>query len=126
MTLGGMVAEHEFLSEHSDGAVADLAQASTWAAAMVGSYGMGGRLITTSVIDGNGIAIALQRDHHLADTVDSILKEQRTRAAEIVERYRDVIEELAERLLHDHRVGGHQVTEMVRRSQRSTQLALAI
>ena len=69
---------------------------------------------------------ARQWDRSLAEAVENMLHEQRARAQDIIEQYREVVEALAERLLRETTVEGSSVIEMVRRAQRPAQLMMAI
>lgn len=126
MTLGGLVAEDVIFGAHGDGVVQDLAQATVWATAVCGGYGMSGRLSSEGTLDADALMRARQFDARLARDVEDFLQEQRARAADVIAQYRDVVEALADRLFRETEVDGREVEAMVNRHQRPTQLALAI
>ncbi|MBL0375383.1 AAA family ATPase [Rhizobium sp. KVB221] len=117
MTLGGIAAETVFLGGHCDGVVHDLAQASVWAATMVDNFGMSGSLVSPGDLHADEITRAIRHRPALAAKVDELLQQQRARATEIVERFREVVEALADRLITEHRIDGAEVVGLVRRAQ---------
>jgi hypothetical protein len=126
MTLSGLVAEEVVLGNHGDGVVQDLTQATVWATAVSANYGMGESLSSAGSLDADVLLRARQFDRGLARAVEQMLQEQRDRAVDVVEEYRDVVEALADRLLRETEVCGSEVDALVRRHLRPAQLALAI
>lgn len=119
--LGSIAAETLFLGGHCDGSAHDLQQATDGALHMLAIAGFGHTLMS----DGYGADMSLRR-HRLEPQVDGILHEQLLRASGIVERYRDVIERLAEELADKGEISGDVVTAAVRGHGKPVQLALAM
>lgn len=119
--LGSVAAETLFLGEHCDGSAHDLQQATGAALHMLAVAGFGASLMS----DGYGADMSLRR-HRLEPEVNEILHEQLLRASEIVERYRDVIERLAEEVADKGEISGDVVTAAVRDHGKPIQLALAM
>ncbi|WP_192936493.1 AAA family ATPase [Sinorhizobium fredii] len=119
--LGSVAAETLFLGEHCDGSAHDLQQATGAALHMLAVAGFGDSLMS----DGLGADMSLRR-HRLEPQVNGILHEQLLRASQIVERYRDVIERLAETLTDKGEISGDVVTAAVRGHGKPVQLALAM
>ncbi|AUX76236.1 AAA family ATPase [Sinorhizobium fredii] len=119
--LGSVAAETLFLGGHCDGSAHDLQQATDAALHMLAVAGFGDTLMS----DGVGADMSLRR-HRLEPQVDGILQEQLLRASQIVERYRDLIERLAEELADKGEISGEAVTAAVRDHGKPIQLALAM
>jgi ATP-dependent Zn protease len=121
--LGSVAAENLFFGGHCDGAAQDLQQATDAATYMLAVAGLGKRLVSEGV--GGDLALIRQRDFRLDPAVEEVLHEQRRRAAEIIERYRDVIEHLAHELAKTGEIDGGIVTRAVLEHGKRAQLALA-
>lgn len=119
--LGSVAAETLFLGEHCDGSAHDLQQATGAALHMLAVAGFG----TSLMSDGYDADMSMRR-LRLEPQVNEILHEQLLRASQIVERYRDVIERLAEELADKGEISGDVVTAAVRDQGKPVQLALAM
>ncbi|MGV2114297.1 AAA family ATPase [Agrobacterium salinitolerans] len=118
--LGSVAAETLLIGDHCDGAAHDLQQATDAALHMLAVAGFGASLMS----DGYGADMSLRR-HRLEPEVDAILHEQLLRASQLVERYRDVIERLAEELADKGEISGEVVSAAVRDHGKPLPLALA-
>lgn len=118
--LGAIAAERLFLGDHCDGSSNDLVQATDAALHMLAIAGFGDGLM--SDISGD---VSFRR-HRLEPQVNEILRDQVERAAGIVEKFRDVIEQLAHELADKGELDGETVTRAVRDHGKPLQLPVAM
>jgi ATP-dependent Zn protease len=108
ISLGGMVAEHMFFGERSSGVAGDLKYATTLAAQMVGSMGMGDTLISYEAMQAGGsnlVAKVLSSDEG-REAVALLLAVAQVEVTGLMETNRHIVEALRDALLdHDELVG---------------------
>ena len=111
IALGGMASEQLFFGETGTGPSSDLTAATTLAAQMVGSFGMGSSLVSYDAVDNghpsapNLVAKVLTNDDTKKE-VEDILRRHRDQVAYLLENNRDLVEALRDALLeHDELLG---------------------
>jgi ATP-dependent Zn protease len=112
VTMGGIAAELLFFNESGTGPSSDLAAATTVAAQMVGSFGMGSSLVSyDAVVSGGGlggpnlVAKVLTNDDTKRE-VEDLLRRHKDQVYYLLENNRDLIEALRDALLdHDELLG---------------------
>jgi cell division protease FtsH len=107
ISLGGLVTEQIFFGERSSGAASDLKYATTLAATMVGSMGMGDTLLSWEAVQAgtNLVGKVLSSDEGRAATA-ALLEAARAEVVVLIEANRHVVEALRDALLeHDELVG---------------------
>jgi cell division protease FtsH len=118
IALGGLVAEEVFFGESGTGPAADLGGATTLAAQMVGSFGMGGSLISYDAIAEGPIGTRNLVGRVLADEdgkrrVEEILEAQKERVAALLEGNRDVVIALRDALIARDELVGDDILEAI-------------
>jgi cell division protease FtsH len=121
ISLGGMAAEEMFLGESGTGPASDLTVATELAAAMVGSFGMAGSLISyEAVVDGpvsmRNLAGKVLGDGAGKQRVEELLAAQKERALTILEANRDVLESLRDALQERDELVGAEITEVIQKA----------
>lgn len=119
--LGSLAVERMILGGHCDGSSHDLSQATDAALHMLAVAGFGSSLVS----EGLGGDLSVRR-YRLERDVDEILQEQLQRASRIVEKYREVIERLAEDLADKGEIDGDVVIKAVQEHEKQIRLALAM
>jgi cell division protease FtsH len=116
IALGGMAAEQLFFGETGTGPSSDLTAATTLAAQMVGSFGMGSSLVSYEAVDNghhsapNIVAKVLTNDDTKKE-VEEILRRHRDQVAYLLENNRDLVQALRDALLeHDELLGDEIMT----------------
>jgi cell division protease FtsH len=113
VAMGGLVAEEVFFGDTSSGVSGDLQAATEAAAQMVGSFGMGGSLISLDAIRSPGspnIVAKVLADETCRERVDAILDAARDDVRVILSRYRYLVEALRDALLEREELIGEQIT----------------
>lgn len=123
--LGGLEAEKLVYGSHSDGVIADLAEATNLATYVLSSVGMGETLGSDGHRDPQSMVQARQFDPALRRRVEEVLREQAERARGILERHRGAFDELVEVLILRVRLGGEEVHDALE-AYAQPQLSLAI
>lgn len=123
--LGGLEAEKLVYGSHSDGVIADLAEATNLVTYVLSSVGMGQTLGSDGHRDPAAMVHARQFDPALRRRVEEVLQEQAERARGILERHRGAFDELVEVLILRVRLGGEEVHEALE-AYAQPQLSLAI
>jgi cell division protease FtsH len=116
IALGGMVAEQVFFGERSSGVAGDLKYATTVAAQMVGSMGMGDTLVSYEAVQvgsSNLTAKVLSSDEGRA-AVAELLQSARSEVTELIEANRHVVEALRDALLERDELIGEQIGDVIR------------
>ena len=114
IALGGMAAELIFFGESGTGPSSDLRTATTLAAQMVGSLGMGQSLISYDAVDNgphsspNVVAKVLTNDDTKKE-VDEILRNQRDQVRYLLETNKDLVEALRDALLDREELLGDEI-----------------
>ncbi|MDQ4026249.1 MAG: AAA family ATPase [Actinomycetota bacterium] len=129
IALGGMAAEQLFFGESGTGPSSDLTAATTLAAQMVGSFGMGTSLVSYEAIDNgphgspNIVAKVLSNDDTKKE-VDEILRKHKDQVAYLLETNKDLVEALRDALLDREELMGDEILSVLDDAQkrRSTTL----
>ncbi len=121
IALGGLVAEEICIGDAGTGPAGDLAQATTLAANMVGSYGMAGSLIsfdaiTDGPIGGPNLVGKVLADKEGRQRVEDILEQQRQRVSEVLELNADVHAALRDALIARDELVRDEILEVIERS----------
>ena len=121
IALGGLVAEEICIGDAGTGPAGDLAQATTLAANMVGSYGMAGSLIsfdaiTDGPIGGPNLVGKVLADKEGRQRVEDILEQQRQRVREVLELNADVHAALRDALIARDELVRDEILEVIERS----------
>ena len=118
IAFGGMCAELIFFGESGTGPTSDLMTATTLAANMVGSFGMGKSLISYDAVDNgqhsspNVVAKVLTNDDTKKE-VDEILRTQRDQVRYLLETNRDLVEALRNALLEREELLGDEIIHVL-------------
>lgn len=110
IALAGMAAEQLFFGESGTGPSSDLTAATTLAAQMVGSFGMGTSLVSYDAVDSgahssNIVAKILSNEEARAE-VEDLLHRSKDQVAYLLKDNRDIVEALRDSLLeHDELLG---------------------
>jgi len=129
--LGGMVAEELFYGESGTGPSSDLAGATSLAAQMVGSYGMGEHLISYEAIDngaysgGNLVAKVLSNEESRAE-VDALLSRIKHEVTMLLRENKDLVESLRDALLMREELLGDEIQEVLAEGYRKRELKESI
>lgn len=116
ITMGGLVAENLYFGEISSGPSGDLLSATTTAAQMVGSLGMGNSLISydAAMVAGAGNIVAKVLAHDSArEQVEEILEAARKSAEDLITKNHHVLEALRDALLDREQLVGDEILEVI-------------
>ena len=121
IALGGLVAEEMCLGESGTGPANDLAQATTLAAQMVGSFGMAGSLISYEAIaegpvSKTNLVAKVLGDKQGKERVEDILAAQKERVRACLEDNRDVHVALRDALIARDELVGDQIGEVIQQA----------
>jgi cell division protease FtsH len=121
LAMGGMVAEELAFGEAGTGPSGDLQAATTAAAQMVGSLGMGGSLISFDAANyagaGNLVAKVLGDDASRA-AVEAILNQAKAEATRILRSHGHVADALRDALLEREELVGDEILEVIADAER--------
>jgi len=123
MFLGGRVAEEIVFSEVTTGAENDLREATKIARKMVTEFGMSDKLGPVTygekeelVFLGKELGVERNYSDKIATLIDeetrAIIEKAYTRAQELLKKYRDILDKLAEKLLKEETVEGREFEEL--------------
>lgn len=121
IALGGMAAEQLFFGETGTGPSSDLTAATTLAAQMVGSFGMGSSLVSYDAVDNgqhsspNIVAKVLTNDDTKRE-VEDILRRHRDQVAYLLETNRDLVEGLRDALLEHDELLGDEIMSVIEKT----------
>lgn len=125
--LAGVAGEDMVLGSHSDGCLADLAEASNAAAYMLASLGMGETLVSDGHRDPIALTQARSLDPLLRRRVEDVLQDQIDRARGILEEHWSAFDEVAQLLRLRGRLDGREVHEAIdAHRQQPQQLSFAV
>jgi ATP-dependent Zn protease len=118
VALAGRAAEIQEYGEASSGISSDLAAATTIASQLVGQLGNGPGLLSLEAASiptaGNLVAKVLS-DEQSREAAEAIVAEGADRAAQMVDRYRTALHEIADQLCANDEIDGDQVKAIVAR-----------
>jgi len=128
IALGGMAAEELLCGESGSGPAGDLAAATTLAAEMVGSMGLGGSLISFRALDGGALGgnlvAKVLADPPAREAVDRLLTEQKDLVATLLGTHRPVLEGLRDALLEREELVGREILEVIEETARHRQVVI--
>ncbi|MEM8902155.1 MAG: AAA family ATPase [Actinomycetota bacterium] len=123
IAFGGLVAEELVLGEFGTGPSGDLHAATTLAARMVGSYGMGSSLVSFDAADvpgaGNVVAKVLANKEARSE-VEELLAASRRRVEELLTRRLDVLVALRDALLDREELVGDEILSVIASAEVAT------
>jgi len=129
--LGGMVAEELFYGESGTGPSSDLASATSLAAQMVGSYGMGRHLISYEAVEngpygsGNTVAKVLSNEESRSE-VEALLARIKHEVTVLLRENKDLIESLRDALLVREELLGDEINDVLAEGYRKRELKESI
>ena len=115
ISLGGLVAEQLFFGERSSGVAGDLKYATTLAATMVGSMGMGDTLVSYEAVQAGMANLpgkVLSMDEGRA-AVAKVLDDARAEVTKLLETNRHIVEALRDDLLEHDELVGDRIIEVI-------------
>lgn len=114
IAFGGMVAEELFFGEASTGVSGDLAAATTTAAQMVGSLGMGGSLTSLEAARSSAdIVTKVLSSEGRREAAEALLTQAKEEAKSLVARNRAVVEALRDALFEREELVGPEILEII-------------
>jgi cell division protease FtsH len=116
ISLGGLAAEQLFFGERSSGVAGDLKYATTLAAQMIGSMGMGNTLVSYEAVQAGGsnlTAKVLSSDEG-REAVAGLLDTVRAEVSGLLDANRHVVEALRDALLDRDELVGDEIGEVIR------------
>ena len=129
--FGGMVAEELFFGESGTGPSSDLRSATSLAAQMVGSYGMGTQLISFDALDNgvhsgpNLVAKVLNSDEGRHE-VDALLSRIKLEVTTLLRDNKDLVECLRDALLEREELLGDEIHDVLEDAYRKRELKESI
>ena len=122
IAFGGMVAEELAFGAASTGPAGDLSYATALAAQMVGSYGMGGTLISFEAVEAGpmaaGIVAKVLSNDDARKRVEVLLLEAKETARRLLAEHRHLLEALAASLVERNELVGDEITDVLERATR--------
>lgn len=126
MLLGGLIAEKLYFKEATTGASNDLKRATNMARRMVTEYGMSEKLGLRTYGEHHeqvflGRSMGEQRDYSesravmIDEEISTIIDKAKTRATEVLNKYRDALDHLTEQLLTKETIGGDELTVILQK-----------
>jgi len=130
IAFGGMVAEELAFGSASTGPASDLSYATHLAAQMVGSFGMGGTLISFEAIEGGmmtaGIVAKVLSNDDARKRVEVLLAEAKETARRQLSENRHMVEALVAALMDRYELVGDEITDIMERAARQTPARAAV
>jgi cell division protease FtsH len=120
IAMGGMAAEELFFGEAGTGPSGDLQAATTAAAQMVGSLGMGGSLVSmeaAAVAGANNLVAKVLANDSTRTAVERLLDDAKAAAEGILHANRHVLEALRDALLERDELVGEEIMEVIREAE---------
>ncbi len=122
IAFGGMVAEELAFGSASTGPAGDLSYATQLAAQMVGSYGMGGTLISYDAVESGpmaaGTVAKVLSNDAARKRVEILLAEAKETARRLLAEHRHLVEALVGALLDRNELVGDEITDTLERAAR--------
>ena len=117
ISLGGMAAEEMLLGESGSGPGADLTGATEVAAAMVGSLGMAGSLISFDAVNegamNRNLVAKVLSDDGAKRRVEQLLHAQKDRALDVLRENVDVVHALRDALMERDELVGNEISAVI-------------
>ncbi len=121
IAMGGMVAEELYFAESGTGPAGDLAAATNVAVDMVGSFGLGGSLISYQALDsglvGGNLASKVLNDQEGRHRVEKILEDNKAEARRVLSRHRYLVEALRDALLEREELVDDEILKVIRTAE---------
>jgi ATP-dependent Zn protease len=123
ISLGGMAAEQLLFGETGTGPSSDLTAATSVAAQMVGSFGMGRSLISYEAVDNgmplspNIVAKVLSNDD-TREEVEALLRRQREEVTELLAQNLDLVKALRDALQEQEELMGDEILRVLQDAER--------
>jgi ATP-dependent Zn protease len=122
IAFGGMVAEELAFGSASTGPAGDLSYATQLAAQMVGSFGMGGTLVSFEAVEAGpmaaGIVAKVLSNDAARKRVEVLLVEAKETARRLLAENRHLVEALVGSLLERNELVGDEITDVLERAAR--------
>jgi ATP-dependent Zn protease len=122
IAFGGMVAEELAFGSASTGPAGDLSYATQLAAQMVGSFGMGGTLVSFEAVEAGpmaaGIVAKVLSNDAARKRVEVLLVEAKETARRLLAENRHLVEALVGSLLERNELVGDEITDVLERGAR--------
>lgn len=123
ISMGGMVAEELFFGESGSGPAGDLMSATSVAAEMVGSMGLGGSLISYRAADsgafGGNLVSQILADPVGRNAVDEILNAQKAKVTTFLTEHKYLVEALRDALLDRKELIDTEILEVLHEAETS-------
>lgn len=116
IAMGGLVAEEVFFGDTSTGVAGDLQAATEAAAQMIGSFGMGGSLISLDAARHGGPANVVAKvltDESSRERLDHLLDQARDEVRELIAARSYLVEALRDALLEREELIGVEITDVL-------------
>jgi cell division protease FtsH len=121
IAFGGMVAEELAFGSASTGPAGDLAYATQLAAQMVGSYGMGGTLVSFDAVESGpmsaGIVAKVLANDDARKRLEVLLAEAKETARRLLAEHRHLVEALVGSLLERNELVGDEITNLLEQAE---------
>jgi cell division protease FtsH len=129
VTMGGLAAEMLFFNESGTGPSSDLTVATTVAAQMVGSFGMGSSLVSYDAVGNSGmhgpnlVAKVLSNDDTKQE-VEELLRRHKDQVYYLLENNRDLVEALRDALMEHDELMGDEILAVIEETLERRKLQL--
>ena len=121
IAFGGMVAEELAFGAASTGPAGDLSYATSLAAQMVGSFGMGGTLVSFEAVESGplaaGIVSKVLSNEDGRKRVEVLLREAKETARRLLAEHRHLLEPLVAALVERNELVGDEITDVLERAE---------
>jgi ATP-dependent Zn protease len=121
IAMGGMVAEELFFGESGTGPAGDLATATATAVEMVGSFGLGGSLVSYRAVDsgfvGGNLAARVLGDEVGRLRVERLLDEGRDEAKRLLTRHRHLVAALRDALIEREELVDDEILRVIKEAE---------
>jgi ATP-dependent Zn protease len=126
ISLGGLIAEQIFFGERSSGAAGDLKYATTVAATMIGSMGMGDTLLSWEAVQaGTNLVGKVLSSEEGREAVSSLLDDARREVTALLESNRHLVEGLRDALIEEDELVGEEIAHVIEGTLRLHDVPLA-
>jgi cell division protease FtsH len=129
VTMGGLAAEMLFFNESGTGPSSDLTVATTVAAQMIGSFGMGSSLVSYDAVGNSGmhgpnlVAKVLSNDDTKQE-VEELLRRHKDQVYYLLENNRDLVEALRDALMEHDELMGDEILAVIEETLERRKLQL--
>ncbi|GBD85814.1 ATP-dependent zinc metalloprotease FtsH 4 [bacterium BMS3Abin02] len=117
IAMGGMVAEEIFFGDSSTGPAGDLASATTLAAEMVGSLGLGDSLVSYQALDagllGGNLTARVLSDPHGREQMDHLLDQAKQSVTRLLSANLHIVEALRDALIERNELIDQEILDVI-------------